>query len=325
MATNVGAVWKTVKEIKLDDIRASAAFALKVAVIGTEDEIVWLQEHLRGETAHPGDIRRATDALRLFEIPLGEDRLKTVNECTIACLSPLAAANIKDQGMAVTIPLYTIGNEGEWEHFKRELLDTRWDLHLPLGRNLPGLRSDVLEYIIVNMSLVNAEVAVVSAAFSKLLPPGIGPIYPTMQFGDTVILTKNQVMLAFRIAGACGLPIDIVHRKFEVLSIIAGGLGWRALARGAAGMLPAIGVVLKGAFAYAGTYAVGKALAHFFNTGRRMARAEERRLYREAFETGRARATEIVGRAFKRPGRFRRRGNQGIPIRTGTDDPPQLG
>lgn len=311
MASSVEAVWKTVKEIKLDDIRKASLLPLKVALLGSEDEIVWMQEHFRGASLQAGDLRRAADSLKLFEAPATIETLKTINESTFACVSPGAAARLLEDGLAITVPVYTIGNEGEWIHFKREILDTRRDLHLALGRNFSGIRPDVTDSVVVSMACMNAEVAVVSGFVSKFPIPGIGPIYPGLAFGDTVILTKNQVMLAFRLAGACGLPIDLANRRIEVLSIIGGGLGWRTIARQAAGMVPSpVGIALKGAIAYAGTYAAGKAIAHLFDTGRRMGREEEKRLYKEAMGAGRAFVAETLSRFARHPRRFRRRSNQ---------------
>ena len=308
MANEAEAVWKTVREINLTEIRKAALMTITVGLIGSEDELVWLQEHLSGDARDPGDRRRVSDALKLFEAPPTEEMLPAINACTFVCISPGAADELQRRNLQVTAPIFTIGNQGEWEHFKRELLDTRWDLHLAVGRNLPGIRSDVIEYTVTNMSCVNGEVAVVSALFAKI--PGIGPIYPGVAFGDTIIITKNQVMMAFRLAGACGLSIDLVHRKSDVLSIIFGGFGFRMAARELVGLVPGVGIPLKGAVAYAGTYAVGKTVAHFFDTGSRLPRAEQQRLYRQAIETGRTVANNTFRRLARRQARFRRRGNQ---------------
>ncbi|HET6381910.1 MAG TPA: hypothetical protein VFJ58_00840 [Armatimonadota bacterium] len=309
MANSVEAALKTILEMKTDDIRKSAMMALKVALVGSEDEIVWLQEHFRGRTSAPGDLRRLADTLKLFEAPPDSETLKKINECAFACVTPGAAASIAERGMSIIIPIYTIGNEGEWVHFTREILDTRWDLHLALGRNLPGLRPDVVEYLIVNVACINTEVAVASAVFAKI--PGIGPIYPGVALGDTIILTKNQIYLAFRLAGACGLAIDLVHRRFDVVSIIGGGFLWRTLARESAGLVPTpVGVALKGAIAYAGTYVVGKAVFQYFDTGSRMDRSTERKLYRTALESGKEVARGALGRIVRRPRPFRRKSHQ---------------
>jgi uncharacterized protein (DUF697 family) len=181
-------------------------------------------------------------------------------------------------------------------------------LHLTLGRNFPGIRPDVLDYVIRNTACVNAEVAIVSGALFNI--PSIGPIYPGVAFGDTVILTKNQVMMAFRLAGACGHAVDIVHRKTEVISIIGGGLGWRTLARAAAGAIPVLGIPLKGAFAFAGTFAVGKSLAHFLDTGRRLEPKTEQRIYADAVESGKVFASDTLRRLTRRQKAFRRRGRR---------------
>ena len=307
MSNSIEAVWKTVREIKVDDIRKASLKPLKVALIGGEDDLTWLQSRFCGNSSAPGDLRRATDTLLLFETPVPADCLDAINACAFVCATPTAAGDLQTQRQVVKAPLYTIGSEGEWSHFTLEVLDTRADLHLALSRNLPGLRPHIVDYIVTNTACVNAEVAVISAAAASI--PGIGPIYPGIAFGDTVILTKNQVMMAFRLAGACGLSIDIVHLKGEVLAIIGGGLGWRTLAREMVGALPVLGIPLKGAVAYAGTYAVGVALARYFTTGSRLSRSEEQAVYQKAMQRGRAVAADALSRV-KRKARFRRAGHK---------------
>jgi len=54
----------------------------------------------------------------------------------------------------------------------------------------------------------------------------------------------------------------VFERAAEILSIVGGAFGWRALARELAGKIPfGGGIIPKGAIAYAGTYVVGKGLS----------------------------------------------------------------
>jgi hypothetical protein len=73
-----------------------------------------------------------------------------------------------------------------------------------------------------------------------------------------------------------------------MLTIAAGAFGWRAIARELAGKIPlGGGLIPKGAIAYAGTFAVGKALERLHIAGGTLSRAEREQVYREGLERGR--------------------------------------
>ena len=50
----------------------------------------------------------------------------------------------------------------------------------------------------------------------------------------------------------------------EVLAVIVSGLGFRSLARRTVGVVPIVGWVLKGGYAYVGTRALGEAAMRYF-------------------------------------------------------------
>jgi len=71
------------------------------------------------------------------------------------------------------------------------------------------------------------------------------------------------VRLVLRIADAYGFEIDR-DRLPEVLAVIASGLGFRSLARRTVGLVPIVGWVLKGGYAYVGTRTLGEAAMRYF-------------------------------------------------------------
>jgi uncharacterized protein (DUF697 family) len=117
----------------------------------------------------------------------------------------------------------------------------------PLAARLPVLRHAVCEELIRKFSRQNA---VIGVAFFM---PGT----------DFPVLTLNQVRLVLLIADAYGFEIDR-ERLPEVLAVIATGLGFRSLARRAVGLVPVVGWVLKGGFAYVGTRGLGEAAMRYF-------------------------------------------------------------
>jgi uncharacterized protein (DUF697 family) len=117
----------------------------------------------------------------------------------------------------------------------------------PLAARLPVLRRAVCDELIARFSRQNA---VIGAA---VFVPG----------ADMPVLTLNQLRLLLRIADAHGFEIDR-ERLPELLGVIGGGLGFRALARELLGVVPIAGWAIKGGVAFAGTRALGEAAVRYF-------------------------------------------------------------
>jgi uncharacterized protein (DUF697 family) len=115
---------------------------------------------------------------------------------------------------------------------------------------LPVLRPAVAEQIVEKFSRQNGILGV------AIFIPG----------ADFPALTLNQIRMVFRIATAYGEQIDR-DRALEVLAVVGSGLGFRALARSALGLVPGVGWAVKGGVAYAGTQALGRAAVAFFERG----------------------------------------------------------
>jgi uncharacterized protein (DUF697 family) len=135
---------------------------------------------------------------------------------------------------------------------------------------------------------------------------------PLTAAGDMVMLTRNQVLLLLRIAAAYGRDTDLRARARELLPVVGSAFGWRALARELLGLVPGgIGVVVKGAVAYAGTYTVGKGAAIFYSTGRTLPDARLRQLYKASFREALTRIRQFVKREKAGPEAGLEPGRQG--------------
>jgi uncharacterized protein (DUF697 family) len=115
---------------------------------------------------------------------------------------------------------------------------------------LPALRAAVVEETIEKFSRQNGILGV------AIFVPG----------ADMPVLTLNQIRMVFRLAAAYGEEMDR-DRALEVLAVIGAGLGFRTIARQALGVVPGVGWAVKGGVAYAGTQAIGRAAAAFFENG----------------------------------------------------------
>ena len=118
----------------------------------------------------------------------------------------------------------------------------------PLAARLPVLREAVVDRVITQFSRQNGVIGV------AVFVPG----------ADFPILTLNQVRMLMRIADAYGFELDR-ERLPEVLGVVGGGVGFRAVARSLLGIVPIAGWAVKGGIAYGGTRALGEAARRYFD------------------------------------------------------------
>ena len=178
-------------------------------------------------------------------------------------------------------------------------------LRLALGRHLAPLRDPLCAELIEETARTNAMYA---------LTTGIAEAVPVLDvplnLADVVVLTKNQLVMSYRIALASGKKGTARELIGEVLGVIGGGFLFRQGARQLVGLIPVVGIVPKVAVAYAGTLAIGKAVAAWAAHGQALERGTVKRLYRQALTRGKEVAQTLVAQARRRAPRrrwFRRR------------------
>jgi uncharacterized protein (DUF697 family) len=121
---------------------------------------------------------------------------------------------------------------------------------------------------------------------------------------DMFAITGIQMTLMLNIGATYGRDPDL-SAMWELLPVVGGGFGWRALAREIAGFIPVGGIFIKGAIAYAGTVVVGEGVAYYYrNNGRQMGVEDAARVYDEAKASAMTFARDILAR-------FRRNGDGG--------------
>lgn len=153
---------------------------------------------------------------------------------------------------------------------------------LALARRLPVFRPHVSNQLIYETSRANAEFALMSNL--PALVPVVGNIVAAT--ADLLVLTKNQMLLVFKLAAAYGRPIESGPRILtELIPVVGASFFWRSLARELAALLPAgVGVIPKTTIAYAGTYAAGRSAQYYYSTGLRPNRELIASFYKDALE-----------------------------------------
>ena len=168
-------------------------------------------------------------------------------------------------------------------------------LRLALGKQLPAFRPAVIRGLIEEASRANALYAV-STGVAEIVPVLNLPL----NVADTVVLTKNQLVMAYKVAlaaGKTGRPQELVG---ELIGVLGGGLLFRQVARGLIGLIPVWGIVPKVAVAYAGTQVIGTAASLWATQGKTVSATEVHELYAGALTRGRNVAEQLLPTRFKR-------------------------
>lgn len=160
---------------------------------------------------------------------------------------------------------------------------------LAMARSLPGTREAVAQALIVESAKANAQFSLVSSLPSNI--PVIGTL--TSLGADTLVLTKNQALLVFKLAAVHGRALDSkAQLAAEIAPVIGAAFLWRSVARSLVGILPGlVSAVPKAAISFAGTYVVGQSAHYYYRWGRRP--------QRETLERFSSEAAQLAGRSLR--------------------------
>jgi uncharacterized protein (DUF697 family) len=162
------------------------------------------------------------------------------------------------------------------------------EARLSAARRLPGLRPLYAARLAGEVSLSNATVALASGV------PALMPIVGIpISAADTVILTKNQALMVYRLALAFGASPDFRKRMLEITPVVGGAVVWRQVAAALVGLVPGYGILPKTAVAFGGTYTVGLLATRWYETGL-LSEAERKRIMAEATAKARETAAALV-------------------------------
>lgn len=169
------------------------------------------------------------------------------------------------------------------------------DLRLALAKHLPLVRPVFVRGLVEETARANA-LYTASTGLAAVVPVLNLPL----NVADIVVLTKNQLVMAYKIAlagGKRGRPQEVMG---EIVSVLGGGFFFRQVARELVGLVPVWGVVPNIAISYAGTWVIGQTVYLWVSQGERLGRAELRRIYDRALSQGRSLArTLTAGRKSK--------------------------
>lgn len=179
------------------------------------------------------------------------------------------------------------------------LIDLFPEQHVALAHHIPALREAIARHIIHETCLTNAGYAA-STGLAEMIPVLNVPF----NVADMVVLTKNQALMAYKLALGLGEDLNPQELAVQLTGVLGSGFMWRELARRLVGFIPVWGLLPKVAVAYAGTYVTGQAVLQWYAYGKRLNQGTLQQMYRQALSEGRQRARALLPR---RPVRLRLR------------------
>jgi uncharacterized protein (DUF697 family) len=285
-----------VREIRVDDVRREAELRPVLLVIAPDREQASdLGHRLVGWSEDRAVVTRTFDDslgdLNRFDLIVAFDpdevgrvadiRMKAERSGTLAALVRHDAAVIDDADAL--------------EATRRRIVEVLPDRAVAFGRAFPPFRPAAMNSIVRTTARANAQFALITNV------PAIVPIVGSMfaAGADMLILTKNQVLLLFKVAAIHGRDLnDTTGILRETLPVVGSGLLWRTLAREAVSFLPLLaGTIPKVAIAYAGTFAVGRAADYYYRFGHAPTRAQRREFYEHGAEQLHKHDGDLVQRA----------------------------
>ena len=321
--SDFGVIWKTIREVDINAIRREAERGLAVVCVGQAAALWWVDRFLRdGPNRYP----HGPDPLALVPLAEAGDHLDVLHAADLLIVALDAASPLGDAELAGLQRLSTAPRPSQVVLLFGEVAGAppQWSVYLDRGaatlvdpqspaaaaivggavldalpaearlaaaRRLPGLRP-------LFAARLTGEVSVSNAAFA--LASGVPSLVPLLGIpisaADTLILTKNQALMVYRLALACGAPPEFQKRMLEITPVIGGAVMWRQLAGALVGLVPGYGIVPKTAVAFGGTYVVGLAATRWYETGL-LTEAERKRIMTEATAKARDAATLMVEQA----------------------------
>ena len=246
-------VWSAVKTA-----RSTAAGGGWIAVGGAPQLAEVLAREL-GRDAAPGAVRVATRAdgatvlVYVLTGPATEEDRNALRASTLAHVP--AVAVLADASLEMRVPHVPATNL----------------VRVPAGRGFPvdQIATVIAQALGDDGASLAARVPVVRAAVCEALitayarRAGLIGVAVFLRGADMPALTLNQIRLVLLLGVAHGIDVDR-ERLPEVLAVVGSGIAFRTAARRLLVSVPRASWLVKGAFAYGGTRAIGEAAVRYF-------------------------------------------------------------
>jgi uncharacterized protein (DUF697 family) len=317
-ALKLGSVWRIVSQVSIEEIAKHAEQSFHLLVVAEDQKNAeMMARRLSDEAAsfvHPW-ITATTPPIQ--PVTSGQERVdlaillservqlsKELAQTNTALIRAKIPTLILVAGRAAEQPDAAIAHRGEDKRVAVPILDrvavekevgaaivalATPELRLALARRLPPLRPAAFQLLIQETSQANA-----TYSFSTGLAEIIPVLDIPLNVGDVIVLTKNQLVMAYKIALMAGKQGSPQQLLVEIMGVLGGGFLFRQLARQMVGLIPVWGIAPKVAIAYAGTWSIGQAVVLWSVEGQQITPELLRQFYAEALTRGQAVAQRLT-------------------------------
>jgi len=309
---NITQFWRLTRELDIGSLREAFERPVSLRVLGSDGRIADRVARLIEPDPQAGEVttgllgvdrgERADAYIAAIASPLEAEARRHVSDLSVSEAPLLVVQAEEASGMLVLgIPddrLVTLGafesDEEVRDRLFKSLVAAAPEVMLSAGRRHPLLREPVAQHLIRDTSRVNAQFAALSSLPANL--PIVGGLVGDV--ADLLVLTKNQVLLLFKLAGLYGRDVQLGPELVaEVLPVVGGAFVWRTAARALVGLLPSmLGLLPKTLVAYTGTYVVGNTARYYYRFGRKPPPEMLRELREEAARLASATLGRLPGR-----------------------------
>ena len=319
-ALQLGSLWTILRQINIGAIHAEAEHRIDIVVAGLSGSpIENLAEILRSDEV--GTEEQATSVVRTAGPSLDDQTVAGATLLIAVDTDPQALASIQDHVPVLLVntgvpqpsnhpaiqqtgqlaiqqaTLSAIDREHVEKMLSPVMVRQLGESALAAARRLPILRAAYADWLLNETSRANAIYA-----FSTGIAETVPVLNIPLNMADIVVLTKNQLIMVYKLALAAGRPTSPVAVIGELVGVIGAGFLWRQIAREMVGLIPVVGIVPKVAVAYAGTYAVGEAAQAYLIEGQVPGSEQLKNLYVRAMDRGRELAQSLARRSGRPEG-----------------------
>lgn len=285
MIANISQFWRITRELDINGLRERFERPVSLRVLGSDAALAERVARLIEPDPEAGEVtagilgapsrERADAYIAAIGGPLDADARRALSELSVGDEPLLVVQSDEAEGVVVLgIPderILTLGvaeaDDEVRDRLFKALVQAAPDVILSAGRRHPLLREPIADHLIFDTSRVNAQFAALASLPANL--PLIGGLVGDV--ADTIVLTKNQVLLLFKLAGLYGRDVEIGPELIvETLPVVGGAFFWRTTARTLVGLLPPLlGLLPKTVVAYTGTFVVGQTARYYYRFGNR--------------------------------------------------------
>jgi len=293
-------VWNEVKKINWQEINRQTNKNFVIGLVGSKNKIAEMKDWLKSfnyplAIEYGSNIRKdlkiSDDRIdtHTIEFEISKDKLDKQLLCTTAFC--LVENNYINEIRRLNIETYNFDDNRN--KIPKQVHANHTDLSYAISYNFPVFRQSHSNIEINSTAIQNTSWAVGTASPNIIPGPHQAVTAPIEAISDFAVLTANETKLLFELVGLSGYNVNPLRCLIEFGVTLGLAKTAEIVATNTVGKLPAGGgLVIKGAIAYAFTWAIGEAIFFYISTGQQVGKIFFKDRISHYFEKGKKIASE---------------------------------